>query len=216
VDSELFNPHHFSREARLRLSGGCAAAPLLLYVGRLSPEKRIHWLRAVFDKIPNVRLAIVGDGPARPSLERLFAGTPTTFTGTLRGKALAQAYASADIFTFPAANETLGNVVLEAMASGLPVVAPKSGGVLDHVVQGETGLLAEPESQSDFVEAVERLATHRQYARQLGKAGLQRVAARSWESVLEGLFDDYVTLVNRPRPVPALSALKPQTWTLPE
>jgi glycosyltransferase involved in cell wall biosynthesis len=74
------------------------------------------------------RLAIVGDGPAREELEASFVGTNTVFTGFLRGDDLARVYAAADLFTFPSANETLGNVVLEAMASGLPVVAPRSGG----------------------------------------------------------------------------------------
>ncbi|MCX7841324.1 MAG: glycosyltransferase family 1 protein, partial [Anaerolineae bacterium] len=130
VDTAHYRPDRRSSEWRWRLSGGHPAAPLLLYVGRLAPEKRVEWLWSVLHALPQARLAIVGDGPLRPSLEKLFAGTPTVFTGYLRGDDLANAYAAADVFVFPSPNETLGNVVLEAMASGLPVVAPRSGGLL--------------------------------------------------------------------------------------
>jgi glycosyltransferase involved in cell wall biosynthesis len=128
VDTGQFHPGHRSAEWRGRLSGGHPDAPLLLFVSRLSPEKRVEWLHPVLNALPGARLAIVGDGPLRPALERTFADTPTVFTGYLHGRDLASAYAAADIFVFPAANETFGNVVLEAMASGLPVVAARAGG----------------------------------------------------------------------------------------
>ena len=200
VDTRRFNPHHHSQAWRLRLSHSQPETPLLLYVGRLSPEKRVDWLRPMLAALPQVRLAIVGDGPTRPELERLFANTPTVFTGYLRGHDLACAYAAADIFVFPAANETLGNVVLEAMASGLPVVAARSGGVLDHVVDGETGLLFEPESQKALVAAVSRLVADERYAQKLGLASRTWVQNRSWASVLDGLLADYATLVDSRRP----------------
>jgi glycosyltransferase involved in cell wall biosynthesis len=126
----------------------------------------------------------VGDGPHRPALEELFAGTHTVFTGYLGGEDLAAAYAAADTFVFPSPNETLGNVVLEAMASGLPVVAPRSGGVLDHVEHGITGLLVDPESVSDFVAATKLLVETPAYARQLGHMGRSRVEGRTWAFVL--------------------------------
>ncbi|MCK6625651.1 MAG: glycosyltransferase family 1 protein [Anaerolineae bacterium] len=195
IDTSRFNPTHRSQAWRLRLSGGQPESPLLLYVGRLSPEKRVDWLRPVLTALPQVRLAIVGDGPARPELERLFAETPTVFTGYLQGDELARAYAAADMFVFPAANETLGNVVLEAMASGLPVVAARAGGVLDHVVEGETGLLFEPESQEALIAAVSRLLADEKYARQLGSSGRARVQPQSWAAVLDGLLADYTALI---------------------
>jgi len=191
VDTERFNPCHRSLECRLRLSGGDPEAPLLVYVGRLSPEKRVDWLLPVLKALPGTRLAIVGDGPSRPILERLFKGTHTIFTGHLGGKDLSEAYASGDVFVFPAANETFGNVVLEAMASGLPVVAPRAGGPSDLITHGETGLLFEPQDQAALIAAVQRLVGNPEYARQIGEAGRMRAEAMRWDVVLDGLLATY-------------------------
>jgi phosphatidylinositol alpha 1,6-mannosyltransferase len=195
VDTVLFHPSKRSAEWRVRLSGGNPEQPLLLFVGRLSYEKRIHWLHAVINALPDVRVAIVGDGPARAGLQRLFFDAPVVFTGTLHGEDLAAAYASADIFVFPAANETLGNVVLEAMASGLPVVAPRAGGLLDHAVHGETALLFEPEDRNALVAAVQALVEDPALARRLGSAGRARVEPRTWMAVLDGLLEDYRSVI---------------------
>jgi len=118
------------------------------------------------------------------------------FTGYLSGLDLAAAYASSDIFVFPAANETLGNVVLEAMASGLPVIAPRSGGVLDSVVDGETGLLFEPESPASLVAMARTLVHAPDVARRLGEYGRARVLHQSWERVLDGLLEHYAALLD--------------------
>jgi len=197
VDTVQYRPDRRTHEWRQRLSDGHPDAPLLLYVGRLAPEKRVEWLRSILDALPQVRLAIVGDGPSRPSLERLFAGTATTFTGYLRGDALATAYASADVFVFPSANETLGNVVLEAMASGLPVIAPRSGGLLDHVTDGKTGLLFEPEQASSMVDTVKSLLDQPTYARQLGEAARRYTETITWAKTLDGLALSYARVLKR-------------------
>ena len=196
VDTRLFSPERRDADWRRRLSGGEPGARLLLYVGRLSPEKRVDWLRPLLDVVPELCLAIVGDGPARPALERRFAGTHTMFTGYLTGLDLARAYASADIFAFPAANETLGNVVLEAMASGLPVIAARSGGLLDHVVDGENGLLFSPDDRVDLILAAARLAGDRALARQLGGAGRAHAEACTWETCLDGLLARYQATIS--------------------
>jgi len=195
VDTDRFHPRHRTQSWRMRLGGGHPDAPLLLFVSRLSPEKRVEWLRPVLDVVPSARLAIVGDGPARPWLEQRFADTRTVFTGYLHGEDLARAYAAADIFVFPAANETFGNVVLEAMASGLPVVAARAGGPLDSVVEGVTGLLFDPTHPHGLADEVRRLVDDLAYARQLGGAGRLRAEARSWSTVLDGLLDDYAELI---------------------
>jgi glycosyltransferase involved in cell wall biosynthesis len=184
-------------EWRNRLSSGKADAPLLLYVGRLSPEKRVHWLQPIMTALPEVHLAIIGDGPQRPALERIFAGTRAVFAGYLRGDDLACAYAAADIFVFPAANETLGNVVLEAMASGLPVVAPHSGGLLDHVTHGKTGLLFPPDETEGLASAVKQLVSNPAWARALGEAGRAHVEGQSWEAVFDNLLADYEGVIHR-------------------
>ncbi|KAG2433116.1 hypothetical protein HYH02_012818 [Chlamydomonas schloesseri] len=131
VDADVFHPRHRSAAMRARLSGGVPDAPLLLYVGRLGAEKNLEALRSVLGAVPGCRLALVGDGPARQQLEQHFAGLPVTFMGMLRGEELSAAYASADVFVMPSETETLGFVVLEAMASGLPVVAVAAGGLKD-------------------------------------------------------------------------------------
>jgi glycosyltransferase involved in cell wall biosynthesis len=171
-----FNPCHRSDVWRERLSGGHPEAPLLLYVGRLAPEKRVEWLHFILDTLHEARLAIVGDGPSRAALEERFADTPTFFAGYLRGEALSCAYASADVFCFPSATETFGNVVTEAMASGLPVVAPHSGG------------------PADLVAKVWRLASNLTYARELGANARAYAETQSWPAVLDGLLEDYALL----------------------
>jgi glycosyltransferase involved in cell wall biosynthesis len=195
VDVQRFHPSRYSQRWRLRLSGGHPEAPLLLYVGRLSSEKRVDWLPSILQALPHVRLAIVGDGPARPGLEEMFTGLPAVFTGYLRGQDLYDAYASADLFVFPSTNETVGNVVLEAMASGLPVIAPRSGGLLDHVVNNENGLLFEPEDVQAMVAKVRALVQDPRHARRLGEAGRRYVEVRDWPLTLDALLEDYASVI---------------------
>ena len=126
VNGTLFNPSKATCEMRHRLSAGNPSSPLFLTVSRLAPEKNVAFLAKVMEQVPNARLAIIGDGPQRQELEKRFDKRQTTFLGYMKGETLAEAYASADAFVYASATETLGNVVLEAMASGLPVVAPAS------------------------------------------------------------------------------------------
>lgn len=201
VDTERFHPLHRAAPWRDRLSGGHPEAPLLLYAGRVAPEKRIRWIRPVLDAVPEARLAIIGDGPSRANLERLFAGTNTVFTGFLRGQDLSAAYASADIFVFPGPKETFGFVVMEAMASGLPVIAARAGGPLDQITHAVSGLLFEPNDQSSLVEAVASLAHDPGKARRMGRAARLVAESRSWTHVLDGLLEQYAALIGqRKRP----------------
>ncbi len=197
MDTDLFNPRMHSQSWRSRLTNGVPEAPLLLYVGRLAPEKRIDMLRSVLAAIPEVRLAIIGDGPERETLENLFANTPTVFTGYLKGKQLAQAYASADIFTFPSANETFGNVVLEAMASGLPVVVPRAGGVVDFVRDGENGLFFDPECVDSFVRSIQTLVEYPDYRQKLAAYARLRAEKRSWKIILDKLLGELEDLISQ-------------------
>jgi glycosyltransferase involved in cell wall biosynthesis len=195
VDADRFHPRYRDSAWRQRLSEGHPEAPLLLYVGRLATEKRVDWLRPVLYALPGTRLAIVGDGPIRAELEEQFAGTPTTFTGYLRGDDLARAYASADLFCFPSANETFGNVVLEAMASGLPVIVPRSGGPVDHVRDGVNGFLTRPDDVDGFGATIRRLVTDRAALLQLGKGARAYAEAQSWEVILDEILDELRSLV---------------------
>ncbi len=191
VDTALFSPARRSATWRARLSRNMPDCTLLLFVGRLSFEKRVDWIRPALERLPQVRLAIVGDGPARAAWERHFTGLPVVFTGTLRGEALAHAYASADIFVFPAANETMGNVVLEAMASGLPVVAPHVGGFTDYATHEETALLFPAEDHQALTICIARLANDPALARRLGAAGRARMERQSWTAVFDKLMAQY-------------------------
>ncbi len=191
VDTNHFHPCRASVEWRSRLTDGHPEAPLILSVSRLAPEKRLWMLRPVIDALPGARLAIVGDGPIRWLLQTLFANTPTVFTGYLRGAELAAAYASADVFVLTSANETLGNVVLEAMASGLPVVVPDQGGQLDHVQHEVNGLVYPSEDQEALVAAVQRLIADSSLRRRLGAAGRAYAEQQRWERILDGLIQDW-------------------------
>ena len=200
VDRDRFHPRHRDDGWRERLSGGCPEAPILLYVGQLAPEKRVEWLRPVLDALPEARLALVGDGPERPTLEALFGGTNTVFTGYLRGDDLSHAYASADVFVFPSASETFGNVVLEAMASGLPAVVPNSGGPVDQVLHGETGFLADPTDPAEFIAMTSQLALDLPYARKMGQNARAHAERRSWDTVFDRLLADLANVISTHKP----------------
>jgi len=122
VDLERFHPSRRSERVRKALTGGAGADVVALYVGRLAPEKDLSRLEELAAD-PGIHLAVVGDGPLRSAMEHRMAGPSATFLGSLSGDELAEAYASADVFVFPSTTETLGLVLLEALASGLPVVA---------------------------------------------------------------------------------------------
>lgn len=196
IDTQLYNPNKYDSAMRDFLSDGDPYSPLLLYVGRLSREKRVEMLRPVMDAIPKARLVIVGDGPYRSHLEDTFNKTNTHFAGYLFGEELARAYASADIFVFTGANETFGNVVLEAMASGLPVIAPRSGGVMDMVLPYETGLLYDVDDQAGLNNSVQQLIVSRGLRKQMSSAAEQLATRFSWEEILNQLIQDYETVID--------------------
>lgn len=199
VDTELFHPAKRDDSMRARLSGGCVDVPLLLYAGRLSSEKRISWLRSVMLSYPHARLAIVGDGPQRTELENTFSGMNVHFTGFLRGEDLSKAYASSDLFVFPSANETFGNVVLEAMASGLPVVVPNSGGVVDFVMNEKNGLFFDSENLENLVEQVGRLISHVELRQMIAAQARSYSEGRNWSAILSQLVNDYESTIRLAR-----------------
>jgi len=179
VDTELFRPELANPAMRARLHGGHSdTGNLLLYIGRLSAEKQIERIRPVLEALPQARLALVGDGPHRQQLERLFEGTATTFVGYLAGDALASAYASGDAFVFPSSTETLGLVLLEAMAAGCPVVGANRGGIPDIVSDGINGCLYDPDQPASLVTAVQRLLGDGVTRAQLRQAA--RLEAERW------------------------------------
>lgn len=202
VDSVLFSPEARSSAMRDRLSGGEPANPLLLYVGRLSAEKQVGRLRRVLGQVPGSRLAIVGDGPERRALERHFRGTPTVFTGYLRGQELAAAYASADLFLLPSQTETLGLVLLEAMAAGCPVVACRAGGVPDAVQDGCTGFLFAPEDADGPVHGVQRALADPSGLESIRLRARQDVERHGWEAATGQLRQLYREAILHRRATP--------------
>jgi glycosyltransferase involved in cell wall biosynthesis len=176
------DPHHPGRKSaarRARLAGPHADKRLLLTVSRLAPEKNVGFLAGVLDRFPDACLAVVGDGPQRSELELRFAGTNAHFVGYLKGIELAEAYASADAFVYASETETMGNVVLEAMACGCPVVAPRAGGIPSLVAEGRTALLYAPGDLEDAVGATRAVLADDAFRRRLG--GSARAAVESWD-----------------------------------
>ncbi|MBD2185186.1 glycosyltransferase family 4 protein [Aerosakkonema funiforme] len=195
VDTEMFDPDLASKEMRSRLSQGHPDSPLLIYVGRLGAEKEIDRIKPLLEAIPNARLALVGNGPHREALEKLFADTPTNFVGYLHGKELASAYASADAFIFPSRTETLGLVLLEAMAAGCPVVAARSGGIPDIVTDGVNGYLFDPTDEQGAIAATQRLLAHPE-ERETLRANARREAERwSWAAATRQLQRYYQSAI---------------------
>ena len=186
VDAERFQPAHRSEALRAELAPN--GEVLVGYVGRLAPEKRVELLGCLAD-VPNVKLVVVGDGPAE---ERLRSMLPdAAFLGFQDGHRLAEAYASLDIFVHTGPDETFCQAVQEAMASGVPVVAPAAGGPVDLVTPEETGLLFEPNDTEALRACVVRLAAEPELRARWGAAGRTAVEHRSWTAVGDELLHHY-------------------------
>jgi glycosyltransferase involved in cell wall biosynthesis len=196
VDTELFRPELASQAMRHRLSEGHPEDPLLLYIGRLSAEKDIDRIKPVLEAIPNARLALVGDGPYRAELEAHFADTHTNFVGYLAGEDLASAYASADAFVFPSRTETLGLVLLEAMAAGCPVVAANSGGIPDIVTDGVNGYLFDPKDEMGAITATQRLIEASGERETLRRNAVAEAEQWGWAAATRQLHQFYSTVLS--------------------
>ena len=193
VDAALFHPARRSLAWRQRMAGS-GERPIALYVGRLSHEKNLTVLSETWNALGgrDAHLAIVGDGPARSDLEVALRGSSVTFTGYLQGEALAEAYASSDLFVFPSRTETFGQVVLEAMASGLAVLGFDADGVRDLVRDGETGRLAQDDA---FTREFLMLMDTPQLRSQMGLRAREAAEQRTWASVMDGLLCDYERII---------------------
>lgn len=195
VDAERFHPEKRSAAMRTRLSNGRPEGPLLLYVGRLSPEKNLARFAEILEGVPEAQLALVGDGPARPALERTLARFAAEgrihFAGFLRGEELAEAFASGDVFVMPSKTETLGFAVLEAMASGLPVVAARAGGLPDIVCHEENGYLYDPDQPREAAEAIRQILESRGQRRLYARLARKTAEGASWSAETRRLLEAY-------------------------
>lgn len=191
VDTALFTPSR--RSARLRDEWRVSdERPALIYVGRLSPEKDVLRLpvlsAALHARGLAHRLVLVGDGPARGDLAA--ACPDAVFTGTLGREAVADAFASADIFVFPSATDTAGNVVLEAQAAGLPVVVSTHGGPRENMAADRTGVICGDES-GEWTASVAMLLMSTRRRRCMGEAARAYALRRRWDIALAPLYDTY-------------------------
>lgn len=183
VDTSLFDPARRVRNDHDFVIG---------YVGRLTVEKNVHYLaeleKALIDAgLSNFRFLIVGQGAEEAWLKSNLRNA--TFTGVLRGEALATAYANMDVFAFPSRTDTYGNVVLEALASAVPAVVTNSGGPQFIVRQGETGFIAH--DSQEFVSSIRNLSTHPDLLQAMRLSARAQGVTASWDAVFESVYSTY-------------------------
>ena len=181
IDTERFNPKFKSDEWRSKMTDGNPDDFLMVYIGRLGAEKRLKDIKAMLERMPNARLCIVGGGPQEEELHQHFKGTKTVFTGQLSGDDLSSAFASADTFIMPSDSETLGFVVLESMASGVPVVGCKAGGIPAIIDDEKTSFLVEPGDTDGYVQRLTQLQNP-EFRTKLGKAARAEAERWGWEA----------------------------------
>ncbi len=189
------------RNPRIREKYGIGEGKmLLLYVGRVAPEKDIEVLLDSYKTLPpdvaeNVHLIVVGDGPLMPKIASDKSGI--TFTGYLRGRELAEIYASCDLFVFPSGTETFGNVVLEAMASGLPVVGVEAGGVTDIITHMKNGVLCPARSVEGFRDGISMLVRNEDLRLQMARSARINAVKRDWDSIFTELTKSYRSVIEQ-------------------
>ncbi|WP_212832216.1 glycosyltransferase family 1 protein [Catellatospora sp. TT07R-123] len=202
VDTELFHPGR--RDESLRAELAPNGELLVGYVGRLAKEKKVELL-AQTARVPGVRVVVVGDGPTRDAVRQAVPGA--VLLGGRRGVELARLYASLDVFVHTGPFETFCQTVQEAQASGVPVVAPATGGPLDLVRHGVDGLLVPPVDAAAIAGAVARLHADPSLRRAYGAAARTAVAGRTWAALGDQLIDHYHAAAGTapaalPEPVP--------------
>ncbi|MCX4999484.1 MULTISPECIES: glycosyltransferase family 4 protein [Streptomyces] len=198
VDTVRFRPEH--RDETLRRALAPNGELLVGYVGRLAPEKHVELLAGVCG-LPGVKVVVVGDGPSEPHLTEALPGA--AFLGRRTGDELARIFASLDVFAHTGPFETFCQTVQEAMASGVPVVAPAAGGPLDLVAHGRTGLLVPPRDASAVRDAVRTLAADPDLRAAYGAAARDTVEGRTWAAIGDRLIEHYADVLGARRPVVA-------------
>jgi glycosyltransferase involved in cell wall biosynthesis len=194
VDSQLFHPS--KRQNALREQWGLSEQDIaVIHVGRLAPEKNLGLLKRCFETLRetypqrHLKLIVVGDGPQRSTLEKEMP--EAIFCGAQRGEALAAHYASGDLFVFPSLTETFGNVVLEALASGLGVVAYDQAAAAQHIRHGYNGVSAMPGDEQAFCEAAAWLLEEDERLRCVRLNARQHGSRQGWGAIIEQ-FEGYL------------------------
>ena len=207
VDSEGFAPSLRSEALRARWHAG--AAPVLLMVGRVAAEKNVELGLRAFERAralrPGTQMIVVGDGPARAALQK--AHPEAQFVGVKRGAELAAHYASADVFLFPSLSDTFGNVVMEALASGLPVVAFDTAAPAEHVVDAVSGRLVAPGDEDAYIAAVTETVAADTDLAPMRAAAVLAARRASWPDILARFESRLVETLHAPQTPPAHVAL---------
>ena len=190
VDSERFSPEKSDEELRKELLGNRQDRTLIGYIGRLAHEKRLEDLISL-DEQDDVQLVIVGDGPTRARLERKLPNA--IFTGFNNGEDLSRIYASLDIFIHTGQDETFCQSIQEALASGVPVIAPNSGGPIDLVEDGKTGYLINTGNPKEIKRAVKLI--QQSDVTEMRKVTRESVVNRTWQSINQELINHYLDLI---------------------
>ncbi|WP_141781246.1 glycosyltransferase family 4 protein [Nocardioides albertanoniae] len=194
VDVELFHPSRIDHDLRRQLAPN--GETIVGYVGRLAQEKELHLLAALAHN-PAYKVVLVGGGPQERELRQLLPNA--TFLGVLQGDELGAAYASLDVFVHTGSHETFCQAVQEALASGIPVVAPRSGGPLDLVVEGVTGYFYDPGSRDALGSRVAQLHNDPLMRLRMGREARKSVAHKSWGAVNAALVGHYRDVIRARR-----------------
>lgn len=207
VDATRFHPGYRDSSVRERM-GARHGALIVAYAGRVASEKGVEVaaraMREVQRHVPTAVLTIAGDGPALARCRELAPGN-TFFAGRITGDALSAFYASADVFLFPSTTDTFGNVLMEAMASGLAVVAADVAQSRE-VVGEQAGSYARPGDPQAFADVILRLARSPAWLDRCRRESLARARAQTWESVFDALIGEYATVIRQPE-VPDVASL---------
>jgi glycosyltransferase involved in cell wall biosynthesis len=204
VDIERFHPakNNGFLKANYPINQGLK----LLYVGRVSKEKNLHVLarafKMLFQQRKEVQLIVVGDGPYLGEMQNELRDLPCIFTGYLKGNDLATVYASCDIFIYPSTTDAFGQVVLEAQASGLPIIVTDRGGPQENIIAGKTGLAIKGDDTDSIVEALNFLISNPKATREMGRSARQFMEERFFDSAFHHTWKMYATEPEESRCLP--------------
>jgi glycosyltransferase involved in cell wall biosynthesis len=214
VDTKRFNPGN--RNGVFDKSEPLRSSVKLLYVGRVSKEKNLPQLANAFRRLAQeageVLLVVVGDGPYLPEMQEILKDCPCTFSGFKSGAELDTIYASSDLFVFPSTTDTFSNVVLEAQASGIPVIVTDQGGPKENLIDGETGVIVVGNNETALFNAMRDLACNRARLDAMGKAARRYAETRSFESAFLRTWD-LLTAAPQPAEAPLHPSFIPATLT---
>ncbi|KGM46390.1 glycosyltransferase family 1 protein [Neobacillus niacini] len=200
VDCQAYHPYYKKEMIRNRYA--ISEKYILSFVGRLAPEKDLKTLMTVAGSLPpeiseQVHWLIAGDGPLHDEL-KMTALPNMTFTGYLKGVELSEAYSATDLFVFPSPTETFGNVVLEALASGTPVIGANSGGVKYIISNRVNGYLCEPGDAEDFIKRILHLLDNDSLRVQMGINARKYALTQKWDQIFEDVIHQYSNVINEP------------------